>query len=58
VCAQHGHVVNEVQVPCGNTGDETKPPPEAERGRATDRVKEVPDVKTVAAMVALKIREA
>jgi hypothetical protein len=40
VCAQHGHVVNGVQVPCGNTRNETKPPPEAKRGRATDRVKE------------------
>jgi len=40
VCAQHGHVVNGVQVPCGNTRNEAKPPPEAKRGRATDRVKE------------------
>ena len=40
VCAQHGHVVNGVQVPCGNTRNETKPLPEAKRGRATNRVKE------------------
>jgi hypothetical protein len=40
VCAQHGHVVNGVQVPCGNTRNETKPLPEAKRARATDPVKE------------------
>jgi hypothetical protein len=40
VCAQHGHVVNGVQVPSGNTRNETKPPPEANHGRATDRVRE------------------
>ena len=38
VCAQHGHVVNGVQVPCGNTRHEKmkKPPSEANSG-AGDR---------------------
>ena len=40
VCSQHGHLVNGVQVPSGNTRNETKPPPEAKRGRATGCVKE------------------
>src|SRR5690606_17655354 len=40
VCSQHGHLVTGVQVPSGNTRNETKPPPEAKRGRATGCVKE------------------
>jgi hypothetical protein len=43
VCAQHGHVVNGVRVPCGNTRNhesETKPPSEANSGRVTHPGKE------------------
>jgi len=40
VCAQHGHVVNGVQVPCRNTRNEKRLPSEANCVRATERGKE------------------